>query len=162
MNATAARNALYSLVRLAEEDGRTTVITKHKVRALLAPLDRFPAARKTDAFPAHVLSAAQKDFGDIVTRAAQGQPQVLLRNTAPVAVLLPVGPVSSALSSDTATHSGAAPAGGAVNSEGNQDRGRAPRRLATLGDAIGSVLTDGPVGGPTFGLPGLDAATGGL
>ncbi|MFD8725609.1 DnaB-like helicase C-terminal domain-containing protein [Streptomyces sp. NPDC059629] len=29
-------------------------------------------------------------------------------------------------------------------------------------DAIGSVLTDGPVGGPTFGLPGLDAATGGL
>ncbi|MFJ2021936.1 DnaB-like helicase C-terminal domain-containing protein [Streptomyces nodosus] len=162
MNATAARNALYSLVRLAEEDGRTTVITKHKVRALLAPLDRFPAARKTDAFPAHVLSAAQKDFGDLVTLAAQGQPQVLLRNTTPVAVLLPADPASNALSTDTAARSGAATAGGAVNSQGNQDRGSTPRRLATLGDAIGSVLTDGPVGGPTFGLPGLDTATGGL
>ncbi|MFM9812906.1 DnaB-like helicase C-terminal domain-containing protein [Streptomyces scabiei] len=162
MNATAARNALYSLVRLAEEDGRTTVITKHKVRALLAPLDRFPAARKTDAFPAHVLSAAQKDFGDLVTLAAQGQPQVLLRNTTPVAVLLPADPASNALSTDTAAHPGAATAGGAVNSQGNQDRGSTPRRLATLGDAIGSVLTDGPAGGPTFGLPGLDTATGGL
>jgi len=162
MNVTTARTALYSLVRLAEEDGRTTVITKHKARALLAPLDRFPAARKTDAFPTHVLSTAQKDFGDLVTLAAQGEPQVLLRNTTPVAVLLPAGPASSALSSDTAARPGAAPAGGAVTSQGNQDRGSAPRRLATLGDAIGSVLTDGPVGGPAFGLPGLDAATGGL
>ncbi|WP_455432359.1 DnaB-like helicase C-terminal domain-containing protein [Streptomyces tendae] len=49
-----------------------------------------------------------------------------------------------------------------MNSQGNQDRGSRPRRLATLGDAIGSVLTDGPADGPTFGLPGLDAATGGL
>ncbi|WP_329254473.1 type II toxin-antitoxin system prevent-host-death family antitoxin [Streptomyces canus] len=162
VNATTARNSLYSLVKLAEEQGRTTVITKHKVRALLAPLDRFPAARKTDAFPAHVLSTAQRDFGDLVTLAAQGQPQVLLRNTTPVAVLLPADPSPDALSSDTAAHPGAATAGGAVNSQGNQDRGSTPRRLATLGDAIGSVLTDGPAGGPTFGLPGLDAATGGL
>ncbi|MFJ4689650.1 DnaB-like helicase C-terminal domain-containing protein [Streptomyces sp. NPDC088789] len=162
INATAARNKLYALVKLVEEEGRATVITKHKVRALLAPLDRFPAARKTDAFPAHVLSAAQKDFGDLVTLAAQGQPQVLLRNTTPVAVLLPADPASNALSTDTAAHPGAATAGGAVNSQGNQDRGSTPRRLATLGDAIGSVLTDGPAGGPTFGLPGLDTATGGL
>ncbi|MGW0338010.1 DnaB-like helicase C-terminal domain-containing protein [Streptomyces sp. NPDC003011] len=162
INATAARNKLYALVKLAEEEGRTTVITKHKVRALLAPLDRFPAARKADAFPAHVLSTAQKDIGDLVTLAAQGQPQVLLRNTTPVAVLLPADPSSDALSSDTAAHPGAATAGGAVNSKGNQDRGSTPRRLATLGDAIGSVLTDGPADGPTFGLPGLDTATGGL
>ncbi|MDX2916336.1 DnaB-like helicase C-terminal domain-containing protein [Streptomyces griseiscabiei] len=162
MNATAARNALYSLVRFAEEGGRTTVITKHKARVLLAPLDRFPAARKADAFPAHVLSAAQKDFGDLVTLAAQGQPQVLLRNTTPVAVLLPAGPASNAFSTDTAAHPSAATAGGAVNSQGHQDRGSMPRRLATLGDAIGAVLTDGPADGPTFGLPGLDAATGGL
>jgi PHD/YefM family antitoxin component YafN of YafNO toxin-antitoxin module len=162
INATTARNKLYSLVKLVEEEGRTTLITKHKVRALLAPLDRFPAARKTDAFPAHVLSAAQRDFGDLVTLAAQGQPQVLLRNTTPVAVLLPADLSSDVLSSDTAAHPGAATAGGAVNSQGNQDRGSTPRRLATLGDAIGSVLTDGPAGGPTFGLPGLDAATGGL
>ncbi|MEU3092674.1 DnaB-like helicase C-terminal domain-containing protein [Streptomyces massasporeus] len=162
VSASAARTHLYSLVKLVEEDGRTTVITKHRVRALLAPLDRFPAARKTDAFPAHVLSAAQKDFGDLVTLAAKGQPQVLLRNTTPVAVLLPADPASSALSSDTAAHPRAATAGGAVNSQGNQDRSSAPRRLATLGDAIGSVLTDGPVGGALFGLPGLDAATGGL
>ncbi|MGW0828417.1 DnaB-like helicase C-terminal domain-containing protein [Streptomyces sp. NPDC002845] len=160
INATTARNKLYALVKLVEEEGRTTVITKHKVRALLAPLDRFPAARKTDAFPAHVLSTAQRDFGDLVTLAAQGQPQVLLRNTTPVAVLLPADLSSDALSSDPAAHSGAATAGGAVNSQGNQDRGK--RRLATLGDAIGSVLTDGPADGPTFGLPGLDAATGGL
>ncbi|MFG3517662.1 DnaB-like helicase C-terminal domain-containing protein [Streptomyces bobili] len=162
INATTARNKLYALVKLVEEEGRTTVITKHKVRALLAPLDRFPAARKTDAFPAHVLSTAQRDFGDLVTLAAQGQPQVLLRNTTPVAVLLPANSSSDALSTDTAAHPGAATAGGAVNSQGNQDRGSTPRRLATLGDAIGSVLTDGPAGGPTFGLPGLDAATGGL
>lgn len=162
INATAARNQLYSLVKLAEEDGRTTLITKHKVRALLAPLDRFPAARKSDAFPAHVLSAAQRDFGDLVALAAKGQPQVLLRNTTPVAVLLPAGPSPDALSPDMAAHPGAATAGGAVNSQGSQDRGGTPRRLATLGDAIGSVLTDGPAGGPTFGLPGLDAATGGL
>jgi prevent-host-death family protein len=162
INATTARNKLYALVKLVEEEGRTTVITKHKVRALLAPLDRFPAARKTDAFPAHVLSTAQRDFGDLVTLAAQGQPQVLLRNTTPVAVLLPADPSPDALSSDTAAHPGAATAGGAVNSQGNQDRGSTPRRLATLGDAIGSVLTDGLAGGPTFGLPGLDAATGGV
>ncbi|MFG2463752.1 type II toxin-antitoxin system prevent-host-death family antitoxin [Streptomyces sp. NPDC048523] len=162
INATTARNSLYSLVKLAEEEGRTTVITKHKVRALLAPLDRFPAARKTDAFPAHVLSTAQRDFGDLVALAAKGQPQVLLRNTTPVAVLLPADSSPDALSSDMAAHPGAATAGGAVNRQGNQDRGSTPRRLATLGDAIGSVLTDGPVGGPTFGLPGLDAATGGL
>ncbi|CAL9328521.1 hypothetical protein SUDANB174_00019 [Streptomyces sp. enrichment culture] len=104
-----------------------------------------------------MLSAAQRDFGDLVTLAAQGQPQVLLRNTAPVAVLLPAGSSSDALSSDTAAHPGAATAGGAVNSQGST-----PRRLATLGDAIGSVLTGGPAGGPTFGLPGLDTATGGL
>ncbi|MEU0896765.1 DnaB-like helicase C-terminal domain-containing protein [Streptomyces massasporeus] len=160
VSASAARTRLYSLVKLVEEEGRTTVITKHKVRALLAPLDRFPAARKTDAFPAHVLSAAQKDFGDLVTLAAKGQPQVLLRNTTPVAVLLPADPAASALSSDTAAHLGAATAGGAVNSQGHQG-GSTPRRLATLGDAM-SALTGGPVGGPTFGLPGLDAATGGL
>ncbi|MGK3943388.1 DnaB-like helicase C-terminal domain-containing protein [Streptomyces caeruleatus] len=162
INATTARNKLYALVKLVEDEGRATVITKHKVRALLAPLDRFPAARKTDAFPAHVLSTAQRDFGDLVTLAAKGQPQVLLRNTTPVAVLLPADPSPDAPSSDTAAHPGAATAGGAVNSQGNQDRGSIPRRLATLGDAIGSVLTDGPSGGPTFGLPGLDAATGGL
>jgi hypothetical protein len=49
-----------------------------------------------------------------------------------------------------------------VNSQGQQNRESAQRRLATLGDAIGSVLTAGPASGPTFGLPGLDAATGGL
>lgn len=162
INATTARNSLYSLVKLVEEEGRTTLITKHKVRALLVPLDRFPAARRTDAFPAHVLSTAQRDFGDLVTLAAQGQPQVLLRNTTPVAVLLPADSSPDALSSDTAAYPGAASAGGAVNSQGSQDRGSTPRRLATLGDAIGSVLTDGPVGGPTFGLSGLDTATGGL
>ncbi len=157
INATTARNKLYALVKLVAEEGRATVITKHKVRALLAPLDRLPAARKTDAFPAHVLSAAQRDFGDLVTLATQGQPQVLLRNTTPVAVLLPADSSSGALSSDTAVHPCAATAGGAVNSQGST-----PRRLATLGDAIGSVLTGGLAGGPTFGLPGLDTATGGL
>ncbi|GHC90096.1 DnaB-like helicase C-terminal domain-containing protein [Streptomyces flavofungini] len=41
--------------------------------------------------------------------------------------------------------------------------GGVPRGLTSLGDAIGAVLTSGPAaGGLTFGLPGLDAATGGL
>ncbi|MFD5814168.1 DnaB-like helicase C-terminal domain-containing protein [Streptomyces sp. NPDC127038] len=162
MNATEARNALYALVKLAEQDGRTTLIHKHGDRALLAPLDRLPAARKADAFPSHVLSAAQKDFGELISRAAQGQPQVLRRSRTPVAVLLPADPPSGAPSSDTTAQAGAGPAGGAVNSQGTQGRGSAPRRLATLGDTIGSVLTTGPVGGPTFGLPGLDTTIGAL
>ncbi|WP_328743904.1 ATP-binding protein [Streptomyces sp. NBC_00285] len=162
MNATEARTDLYALVKRAEEDGVTTLIHKREERALLAPLDRYPAARKPDAFPSHVLRAAQRDFGDLISRAAQGQPQVLRRGRTPVAVLLPVDTRSGTHSSDPAAATGAASAGGAVNSQDIQDRGSAPRRLATLGDAIGSALAAGPVGGPTFGLPGLDAATGGL
>ncbi|MEV8593612.1 DnaB-like helicase C-terminal domain-containing protein [Streptomyces sp. NPDC052012] len=49
-----------------------------------------------------------------------------------------------------------------MNSQGNPDRDSTPRRLATLGDAIGAVLTSGQATGPLFGLSGLDAATGGL
>ncbi|MFE9444872.1 DnaB-like helicase C-terminal domain-containing protein [Streptomyces sp. NPDC006602] len=162
VNATEARNDLFALVKRAEREGRTALIHKHRERVLLAPLDRLPAARKADAFPSHALSAAQKDFGDLITLAAQGQPQVLRRGRTPVAVLLPVDATSGAPSSDTAAHPGAVTAGGAVNSPTDQDSGSAPRRLATLGDAIGAVLASGPIAGPTFGLPGLDAATGGL
>jgi DnaB helicase-like protein len=162
MNATEARNDLFSLVKRAELEGQTTLIHKHRERALLAPLDRLPAARKADAFPSHALSAAQKEFGELITLAAQGRPQVLRRGRTPVAVLLPADTTAGALSSDTTAHTGAVPAGGAVNSPHDQDSGSAPRRLATLGDAIGAVLASGPTGGPTFGLPGLDAATGGL
>lgn len=162
MNATEARTELFSLVKRAEKDGLTTLIHKHRERVLLAPLDRLPAARKADAFPSHALSAAQKDLGELITLAAQGQPQVLRRSRTPVAVLLPVDTTSGAPSSDTAAHAGAEPAGGAVNSPHDQGSDSAPRRLATLGDAIGAVLAYGPTGGPTFGLPGLDAATGGL
>ncbi|WP_234337107.1 DnaB-like helicase C-terminal domain-containing protein [Streptomyces xylophagus] len=161
MTATEARTELFTLVKRAEKDGVSTLIHKRDDHALLVPLTRFPAARQPGAFPSHVLSAAQKDFGDLITLAAQGQPQVLRRNSTPVAVLLPADPASSALSTDTAAHPGAATAGGAVNSQADQDRGTTPRRLATLGDAV-SVLTSGLAGGPTFGLPGLDAATGGL
>ncbi|MFJ9721587.1 DnaB-like helicase C-terminal domain-containing protein [Streptomyces sp. NPDC101209] len=165
MNVTEARNALYALVKRAEDDGRTTLIYKgqrRQDRVVLAPLDRLPAARKTEGLPSHVLSAAQKDFGDLITRAAQGQPQVLLRNTTPVAVLLPADVVSAAPSSDPAVATGSAPAGGAVNGQDASEPARTPRRLATLGDAIGAALTSGPVGSTTFGLAGLDAATGGL
>ncbi|MGR3875601.1 DnaB-like helicase C-terminal domain-containing protein [Streptomyces graminifolii] len=161
MTATEARTELFALVKRAEEDGVSTLIHKRDDRALLVPLARFPAARQPGVFPSHVLSAAQKDFGDLITRAAQGEPQVLRRNTTPVAVLLPVTD-SSAGSSDTAADPGVAFAGGAVNSPHTQDRGGTPRRLTRLGDAMGAVLTSGPAGGPTFGLPGLDAATGGL
>lgn len=159
---TEARTELFALVKRAEEDGVSTLIHKRDEHALLVPLARFPAARQPGAFPSHALSAAQRDFGDLITRAAQGQPQVLRRNTTPVAVLLPADTASSALSTDTAAHPDAASAGGAVTSQADQDRGTTPRRLATLGDAMGSVLISAPAGGPTFGLPGLDAATGGL
>ncbi|WP_026179627.1 DnaB-like helicase C-terminal domain-containing protein [Streptomyces hokutonensis] len=159
MNASEARTELFALVKRAEEDGVSTLIRKRDDHALLVPLARFPAARQSGAFPSHVLSAAQKDFGDLITRAAQGEPQVLRRNTTPVAVLLPVAG-AGAVPSDTAAQ-GVVPSGGAVNSPHTQDRGSAPRRLATLGDAM-SVLTSGPAAGPLFGLPGLDAATGGL
>ncbi|MFJ4633477.1 DnaB-like helicase C-terminal domain-containing protein [Streptomyces sp. NPDC088847] len=160
MTATEARTELFALVKRAEEDGVSTLIHKRDDHALLVPLARFPAARQPGAFPSHVLSAAQKDFGDLISRAAQGEPQVLRRNTTPVAVLLPVTD-SSAASSDTAAHPGAASVGGAVNTPHAQDRAGTPRRLTTLSDAV-SVLTGDPVGGPTFGLSGLDAAMGGL
>ena len=161
MTATEARTELFALVKRAEEDGVSTLISKRDDRALLVPLAWFPAARQPGVFPSHVLSAAQKDLGDLITRAAQGQPQVLRRNTTPVAVLLSADTGSGAVSSDMAAHPGAASAGGAVNSPHTQDRGTTPRRLTTLGDAM-SVLSSGPAGGPTFGLAGLDAATGGL
>ncbi|MCF2128183.1 hypothetical protein L1I79_17325 [Strepomyces sp. STD 3.1] len=162
MSATEARNDLFALVRRAEAEGLATLIHKHRERVLLAPLDRLPAARKADAFPSHALSAAQRDFGELLTKTAEGQPQVLRRGRTPVAVLLPVDASSGAALSSAAAHTSSVPAGGAVNSPQGQNRGRAPRRLATLGDAIGAVLASGPTGGPAFGLPGLDAATGGL
>ncbi|MFG2557001.1 DnaB-like helicase C-terminal domain-containing protein [Streptomyces sp. NPDC048581] len=132
------------------------------MRALLAPLDRLPAAGKTEVLPSHTLSAAQAKFGELITLAAQGQPQLLLRNTTPVAVLLPKDAASGTPSSDPAAATSAVPVGDAVNSSNNPDRGSSPRRLATLGDAIGAVLTSAPAAGPAFGLRGLDAATGGL
>jgi hypothetical protein len=162
MNVTEARAELFALVKRAEEDGAVTLIRKREDRALLAPLDRFPAARKVDAYPSHALSAAQKDFGELITLAAQGRPQVLRRSRTPIAVLLPAGTDFRSNSCDPAAATGAVSAGGAVNSQGHQQRGGAPRRLVTLGDAIGAVLASGPTGGPTFALPGLDAATGGL
>uniref|UniRef100_A0AAU1UMH5 DnaB-like helicase C-terminal domain-containing protein n=1 Tax=Streptomyces sp. NBC_00119 TaxID=2975659 RepID=A0AAU1UMH5_9ACTN len=157
-----ARAELFALVKRAEEDGAVTLIRKREDRALLAPLDRFPAAREADAYPSHALSAAQKDFGELIALAAQGRPQVLRRSRTPVAVLLPAGTDFRTHLSDPAAAMGAASAGGAVNSQGHEQRGGAPRRLVTLGDAIGAVLASGPTGGPTFALPGLDAATGGL
>ncbi|WP_189765808.1 DnaB-like helicase C-terminal domain-containing protein [Streptomyces xanthochromogenes] len=162
MNATDARRELFALVRRAEKDGLTTLIHKHGERVVLAPLDRLPAARKADAFPSHALSAAQKDFGELVTLAAQGRPQVLRRSSTPIAVLLPADATSGSPSSETAAPPSAVLAGGAVTSSNDQDRRSVPRRLASLGDAIGAVLAAGPETGPTFGLSGLDAATGGL
>ncbi|MFJ5273897.1 DnaB-like helicase C-terminal domain-containing protein [Streptomyces sp. NPDC088358] len=163
MNASDARRDLYALVKRANDDGVTTLIhrgSKQEARVLLAPLDRFPAARKAGAFPSWVLSAAQKDFGTLIGRAAGGQPQVLRRNSTPVAVLLPAdGPISST-PSDTAAHA-AATAGGAVTSQPTPSRD-AGRRLATLGDALGDVITSGSAPGLSFGLAALDAATGGL
>ncbi|MGV9708548.1 DnaB-like helicase C-terminal domain-containing protein [Streptomyces sp. NPDC003483] len=133
---------------------------KQEDRVLLAPLDRFPAARKAGAFPSWVLSAAQKDFGTLVSRAAGGQPQVLRRSSTPVAVLLPAdGPIQSS-PSDPAAPS-AATAGAAVTSQPTTSRD-AGRRLATLSDALGDVITSGTAPGLSFGLAGLDAATGGL
>ncbi|MEV6021449.1 MULTISPECIES: type II toxin-antitoxin system prevent-host-death family antitoxin [unclassified Streptomyces] len=161
MNVSDARRDLYSLVKSAEGDGITTLIHKRDERVLLAPLDRFPAARKAGAFPTWTLSAAQKDLGTLISRASGGEPQVLRRNSTPVAVLLPADANAIALSSDTAAHPGVAPAGGAVTSQPTPTRERG-RRLATLGDAIGDVLSSGSAPGLSFGLAGLDEATGGL
>ncbi|MFD5271568.1 type II toxin-antitoxin system prevent-host-death family antitoxin [Streptomyces sp. NPDC058335] len=160
-SASDARNDLYGLVKSAEDDKTTTLIHKHKERVLLAPLDRFPAARKAGAFSSWTLSAAQKDFGTLISRAASGEPQVLRRSSTPVAVLLPADPNTITLSSDTAARPGAVPAGGAVTSQLTPTRERG-RRLATLGDAIGDVLASGTAPGLSFGLAGLDEATGGL
>ncbi|MEV6757000.1 DnaB-like helicase C-terminal domain-containing protein [Streptomyces sp. NPDC051214] len=158
-NVTEAREELHALVKLAEgQDARSTLIGNRGVRAVLAPLDRFPAARRPESngLASHALGAAQKELGELVALAAGGQPQVLRRYATPVAVLLPAdGPISSTPSDAAA--SDAALAGGAVNTQPT-----ARRRLATLGDAIGDVFTSASVPGLSFGLAGLDDATGGL
>ncbi|MEU4090121.1 DnaB-like helicase C-terminal domain-containing protein [Streptomyces aureus] len=162
-NVSEAREELHALVKLAEgSDARSTVIRNRGVRALLAPLDHFPAARRPDAngLPTHSLGSAQKELGDLIALAAQGYPQVLRRYATPVAVLLPLdGPITSTPSDPAATD--AATAGGAVNTQPTPTRERG-RRLATLGDAIGDVLATGSAAGLSFGLAGLDDATGGL
>ncbi|WP_405594616.1 DnaB-like helicase C-terminal domain-containing protein [Streptomyces sp. NBC_01092] len=158
MSATEARSDLYALVKRVEVDGRTTLIHKRQDRALLAPLDRLPAARQAEALQSHTLSAAQSKFGELITKAAKGEPQLLRRGTTPVAVLLPIDPAAGTPSPDTAAL--AANAGGAVT--GKRERSNVHRRLATLGDAIGAMLTTGPAAGPAFGLPGLDIAAGRL
>lgn len=164
-SASDARKDLFALVRSAKDDGVTTLIhksgTKRVERVLLAPLDRFPAARKAGAFPDWTLGAAQKEFGTLITRAAGGEPQVLRRSSTPIAVLLPADPNELVLSPDTAASSGAATAGGAVTRQPTPTRERG-RRLATLGDAIGAVLATGSTPGLSFGLARLDEATGGL
>ncbi|MFF1516020.1 type II toxin-antitoxin system prevent-host-death family antitoxin [Streptomyces sp. NPDC058305] len=153
------------MVKSAQDDGVTTLIhksvNKRVERVLLAPLDRFPAARKAGDFPTWPLSAAQKEFGTLISRAAGGEPQVLRRNSTPIAVLLPADPHELALSADTAAPSGVATAGGAVTRQPTPTRERG-RRLATLGDAIGAVLATGSAPGLSFGLARLDEATGGL
>ncbi|MFF7550602.1 DnaB-like helicase C-terminal domain-containing protein [Streptomyces canus] len=162
-NVTEAREELHALVKLASgEDARSTLIVNRGVRALLAPLDRFPAARRADTngLPTHSLGSAQKELGDLIALAAKGEPQVLRRYATPVAILLPVdGPISPTPSDPAAQQ--AASAGGAVNSQPTPGRERG-RRLATLGDAIGDVLASSSVPGLSFGLAGLDEATGGL
>ncbi|MFD5814803.1 DnaB-like helicase C-terminal domain-containing protein [Streptomyces sp. NPDC127038] len=162
-NVSEAREELHALVKLAEgSDARSTVIRNRGVRALLAPLDHFPAARRPDAngLPTHSLGSAQKELGDLIALAAQGHPQVLRRYATPVAVLLPLdGPITSTPSDPAAAD--AATAGGAVNTQPTPTRERG-RRLATLGDAIGDVLSTGSAASLSFGLAGLDQATGGL
>ncbi|MFG2959471.1 DnaB-like helicase C-terminal domain-containing protein [Streptomyces sp. NPDC048291] len=128
------------------------------VSVVLAPLDRFPAARNSEDFPSFTLSAAQKDFGELVSRAALGEPQVLLRGATPVAVLLPDGPIPSPSSDPTAV-ADAVTAGDAVSPS---TRDSMPRRLATLGDAIGTALNSAPASGPVFGLSALDSVAGRL
>ncbi|MET7746113.1 DnaB-like helicase C-terminal domain-containing protein [Streptomyces sp. NPDC005385] len=164
-SASDARRDLFALAARAEADGVTTVIhksvNKRVERVLLAPLDRFPAARKAGAFPVWPLSAAQKEFGTLISRAAGGEPQVLRRNRTPIAVLLPADPNELALSPDTAAPDSAATDGGAVPPQPTPTRERG-RRLATLGDAIGAVLATGNASGLSFGLARLDKATGGL
>ncbi|MFD8725422.1 DnaB-like helicase C-terminal domain-containing protein [Streptomyces sp. NPDC059629] len=143
-----------------EEDGHTTLVQKRHAGALvmaeLTPVDRLPAARQTEGLPSYVLGTAQKEFGDLVVRAALGQPQVLLRNTTPVAVLLPAGPLPP---SDPPAAAGAADTGDAVSPS---DPVGTPRRLATLGDVIGPALAAAPAAGPAFGLRALDNAVGRL
>lgn len=155
LSATEARNNLYSLAG----SGRTIRIQKqHKgitLNVVLVPVDRFPAARNSTELPSGTLSAAQRNFGELINRAALGEPQVLLRGSTPVAVLLPEDPTPP---SDSTAATDAVTAGGAVS----PSRDSMPRRLATLGDAIGTALSSAPASGPTFGLPGLDLVAGQL
>ncbi|MFJ8755319.1 type II toxin-antitoxin system prevent-host-death family antitoxin [Streptomyces sp. NPDC102441] len=166
-----ARAALHARVKAAEE-GQITHVRRRHEEAVLAPLDHLPAARDAAAgLATHTLAAAQRDLGDLVKAAAAGQPQVLLRRAAPVAVLLPVhthrpgstGSVATTKSQQASAGDTALPR----QSEGlastpSSVESAGPRRLAALGDVVGEVLTQTAPTAPTFGLVSLDDAVGGL
>ncbi|MBK0372646.1 type II toxin-antitoxin system prevent-host-death family antitoxin [Streptomyces sp. RB110-1] len=166
-----ARASLHARVKAAQE-GQVTYVRRRHDEAVLAPLDHLPAARDTGSgLATHTLTSAQRDLGDLVKAAAAGNPQVLLRRSVPVAVLLPArsqppGSSSPALNAEpSAGHTGSPsvpPQAEEVAQETSSAMNATPRRLAALGDVIGEVRTSVALPAPQFGLADLDAAVGGL
>ncbi|MCQ4079743.1 type II toxin-antitoxin system prevent-host-death family antitoxin [Streptomyces sp. RB6PN25] len=140
-----ARKALYQLVGAAET-GTVTLIARGSRTAVLAPLVRL-GEQHVAALPSLPVTEARKKLGELVDAAAGGEPQVLRRRRTPVAVLLP----ATAIETD---HSTPAPAAASPAASG--------RALATLSDVMGDFLGPDTTVGVSFGLDGLDAATGGL
>lgn len=163
-----ARAGLHARVKAAEE-GQVTYVRRRHEEAVLAPLDHLPAARDAGSgLATHTLSGAQKDLGDLVKAAAAGHPQVLLRRSEPVAVLLPAHPQPASPGPETTKeltpdNAGASPAPRQPASQRPASAAHAtPRRLAALGDIVGDVLSTAGPTAPRFGLADLDAAVGSL
>ncbi|BAG16927.1 MULTISPECIES: type II toxin-antitoxin system prevent-host-death family antitoxin [Streptomyces] len=166
-----ARASLHARVKAAEE-GQATYVRRRHDEAVLAPLEHLPAARDAaSGLAAHTLTSAQRDLGDLVKAAAAGNPQVLLRRSVPVAVLLPArsqtpGPSNPATEAEPSTdHPGSPTAPTQVEGiaqETSSATNATPRRLAALGDVMGEVRTSAAPAAPQFGLTVLDAAVGGL
>ncbi|MFJ9188226.1 type II toxin-antitoxin system prevent-host-death family antitoxin [Streptomyces anulatus] len=166
-----ARAALHARVKAAEE-GQVTYVRRRHDEAVLAPLDHLPAARGAGSgLATHTLTSAQRDLGDLVKAAAAGNPQVLLRRSVPVAVLLPARsqPPGSSSPAIDAEPSPDHPSGPTVPlqvegtaPESSSATNATPRRLAALGDVMGEVRASAAPAAPQFGLADLDAAVGGL
>ncbi|WP_141747565.1 DnaB-like helicase C-terminal domain-containing protein [Streptomyces nanshensis] len=156
------------------------------LRAVLTPLDALSEEQRAvlSSWPSHGLTQARQTLGSLVTEAAAGAPQRLRKRTRDVAVLLPADPSPSpSPDSGAGTDAGMSPAAAAdpapaatpaplshepppaplpspspSSTPGLVSRRRALTAPAT---ALDSLTTPGrtPL---SYGLPALDAATGGL
>lgn len=177
-----ARRRLYELVEAASQ-GQSARIAKGARQAVLVPLEYLDPERQAalSQLPASPITTARTQLGSLVIAAAQGRPQVLMRRRRPLVVLVSTkdpaatptttgtGPNSPAPecppSSPQETPAASTPADPATPPPPPDTCARpehSPRRLATLGDVLHTVISSQTPIALSWGLDTLDQATGGL